>query len=289
MNETVTQGKSLPTVGEDSENRIKDIRVFALDMDGTVYLGKQWIDGAKDFLCAIEETGREYFFLTNNSSKSPKAYVDKLRRMGFETTLDHIITSGQATIWYLKKHFPGKRVFLLGNELLCAEFSEAGILLEEAGVRTGSEEAELVVTGFDTTLDYEKMCRVCDLVRYGLPYVATHPDLNCPTETGFIPDIGAISAFIKASTGREPDVIVGKPYAPMAAYLLERARDFVGHAEYKEIAMVGDRLYTDVACGVNAGMTGILVLSGEATMEDAAHSDVMPDLIYHSVKDICLK
>lgn len=276
MSETVKQMRSLPTVGEDSENRIKDIRVFALDMDGTIYLGEKWIDGAKDFLRAIEESGREYFFLTNNSSKSPKAYVDKLRRMGFETSLDHIITSGQATIWYLEKHFSGKRVFLLGNELLRAEFSEAGILLEEAEAGAEQKEAELVVTGFDTTLDYEKMCRVCDLVRYGLPYVATHPDLNCPTETGFIPDIGAISAFIKASTGREPDVIVGKPYAPIAEYLLERARGLADYTaerlpdsneedlskiEYNKIAMVGDRLYTDVACGVNAGMTGILVLS----------------------------
>ena len=292
------QKRSLPTVDADTENRIQHIRIFALDMDGTIYLGENWIDGAKRFLERIQETGREYFFLTNNSSKNPKAYVEKLGRMGFSTDLDHVISSGQATVWYLQKNYPKKKVFLLGNELLRAEFAEAGIDLTGSGVGDNSwQEAQLVVTGFDTTLDYAKMCQVCDLVRKGVPYIATHPDFNCPTETGFIPDIGAIAAFIQASTGRKPDTVVGKPYEPIAQYLLERVEMLrqKKHPEMKdatvgfgEIAMVGDRLYTDVACGVNAGMTGILVLSGEATLEDARVSEVRPDLIYHSVREIDL-
>ena len=182
----------IPAVNEDREHILKDVRCFALDMDGTIYLGEQWIEGAVEFLHRIEETGRNYVFVTNNSSKNAAVYVEKLHRMGLDVGEDRIVTSGQATIYYLKKNYPGARVYLLGNPLLQAEFEQAGIVLEE-------EHPDVVVTAFDTSLDYEKMCRVCDHVRAGLPYLATHPDYNCPTENGFIPDAGAIHAFIHAS------------------------------------------------------------------------------------------
>ena len=191
-------------IDRDEGGLLKDIECFALDMDGTIYLGEQWIEGAGEFLEEIEKRGKRYVFLTNNSSKSPEVYVEKLKRMGLEVGADKIITSGQAAISYLKKHYAGKRVFLLGNELLQREFREEGIVL-------ATEAAEVVVTAFDTTLDYGKMCKVCDLVRAGLPYIATHPDYNCPTADGFIPDAGAIHAFIYASAGRYPDRVIGKP------------------------------------------------------------------------------
>lgn len=261
-------------IGRDREGILKEIECFALDMDGTIYLGEQWIDGAREFLEEIEKRGKRYVFLTNNSSKNAGVYVEKLRRMGLEIEKDRIVTSGQAAISYLKKHYPGKGVFLLGNDLLKKEFEEEGILLE-------TENPGVAAVAFDTTLDYEKMCRVCDLVRSGLPYIATHPDYNCPTEDGFIPDAGAILAFIHASTGRYPDRVIGKPNGDIVDYLLARTG-----AEREKTAMVGDRLYTDIAAGKNHGLKSVLVLSGEAAAEDVETSEVKPDLIFGSVKDM---
>lgn len=264
----------IPPINQDLEHILAKVRCFALDMDGTIYLGEQWIDGAVEFLHKIEETGRSYVFVTNNSSKNAAVYVDKLHRMGLNVGEDKIITSGQATIHYLQIHFPGKKVFLLGNPLLQEEFVQAGIILED-------EHPDVVVTAFDTSLDYGKMCRVCDHVRAGLPYLATHPDYNCPTETGFIPDAGAIHAFIHASAFRYPDRVIGKPNGDIIEYLTDRV-----NLEREEIAMVGDRLYTDIAAGRNNGLKSILVLSGEASMEDVRRSDVLPHLIFDSVKDM---
>ena len=264
----------IPETDRDEKGTLKGINCFALDMDGTVYLGEHWIEGARDFLHAIERAGKKYVFLTNNSSKNPKAYIDKLGRMGLEIGREQIVTSGMAMIDHLKRNFPGKKVFLLGNELLREEFAEAGILLEE-------KSPEVVVVGFDTSLTYEKMCRVCDFVREGLPYLSTHPDFNCPTETGFIPDAGAIHAFIHASAFRYPDVVIGKPNGAIMDFLARQAG-----VRREETAMVGDRLYTDVAAGVNNGYTGILVLSGEAKREDVVGSDVIPHLIFSSVKEM---
>lgn len=273
---------------------ISGINLFALDMDGTVYLGDRWIDGAQRFLEAIENTGRDYVFLTNNSSRDPETYVKKLHRMGLDAGPEKIITSGDATIHLLNSKYPGKKVYLLGNDLLKKQFASAGVILvneeiegiyrEKGNIRDEIDNGcvEMVVTAFDTTLDYLKMSVVCDLVRAGLPYITTHPDYNCPTETGFIPDSGAIAAFIEASSGRRPEVTVGKPYSGIVDYMLHRT----GYKR-EETAMVGDRLYTDVAAGVNNGLKGILVLSGEATMKDVAESDVKPDLIFDSVRDIC--
>ena len=266
--------KTIPTINEDKEYKLKNITCYALDMDGTIYLGDRWIDGAKAFLDAVESAGKQYVFLTNNSSKGPENYVEKLGRMGLIVDKSQIVTSGQATIDYLKRNYPEKKVFLLGNELLTKEFIEEGIELTD-------KHPDVVVTGFDTSLTYEKMCKVCDFVREGLPYIATHPDYNCPTENGFIPDAGAIHAFIYASAFRYPDHVVGKPSGDIMDYLVRR----MGVAK-EETAMVGDRLYTDVAAGVYNGYTGILVLSGEATMEDVHSSDVMPDLIFDSVKEM---
>ena len=266
--------KTLPPVNQDENNILQKIRCFALDMDGTVYLGERWIDGAVDFLHKIEETGRSYVFVTNNSSKNAAVYVEKLRRMGLAVGEEKIVTSGQATIAYLQRHFPGAKVFLLGNDMLREEFMQAGIVLEET-------HPDVVVTAFDTSLDYEKMCRVCDHVRAGLPYLATHPDYNCPTETGFIPDAGAIHAFIHASAFRYPDRIIGKPSGDIIDYLCTRV-----NTAREQIAMVGDRLYTDIAAGRNNGLKSILVLSGEASIEDARVSDVQPHLIFDSVKEL---
>lgn len=254
--------------------RLAKIRCFLLDMDGTFYLGDRLIEGSLDFLAALERTGRTARFLTNNSSKSASVYAQKLERMGVDEKYRDVMTSGHAAAHYCLKHYPGGKCYLLGNPMLAEELTAMGLQLTE-------DDPDYVLVAFDTTLDYAKMCKVCDFIRYGKPYIATHPDYNCPTETGFIPDMGAIMAFIEASTGRKADIILGKPYGG----IVEEALSRTGFS-LDEMAMVGDRLYTDVATGVNHGMTGILVLSGEATMADVETSDVKPHLIFGKLADM---
>lgn len=272
----------LPKINADERGILKGVRTFALDMDGTIYLDTTWLPGARDFLDRVRKSGRSVYFLTNNSSKNETAYVEKLRKMGYPAGPCQIVTSGQAAIWYLQQYFSGKRVCLLGNHLLAAEFAAAGIPLDE-------KNPEVAVLAFDTELTYEKLCRFCDAVRAGIPYLATHPDLVCPTKTGSIPDAGSFIALVETATGRRPDKVIGKPETTITDYLLARiARDTGRTPERKEIAMVGDRLYTDVAAGVKAGFVSVFVLSGEGTMEDAKKSPEVPDLIYRSVADLPL-
>ena len=254
--------------------KLSRVKCFLLDMDGTFYLGDKLIEGSLDFLEALKRTGRTARFLTNNSSKSASVYKKKLEKMGVPEEYRDVMSSGHATVHYCQKMFPGKKCYLLGNPMLTEEMVSMGLDIVE-------DDPDYVIVAFDTTLDYAKMCKVCDYIREGKPYIATHPDFNCPTETGFIPDMGAIMAFIEASTGRKADVIVGKPHRGIVDEALART----GFA-LDEMAMVGDRLYTDVATGVNHGMMGILVLSGEATMKDVEESDVKPDLIFGKLADM---
>ncbi|MGN0802229.1 MAG: HAD-IIA family hydrolase [Candidatus Faecivicinus sp.] len=253
---------------------LKDVKCFLLDMDGTFYLGGQLIDGSLDFIKRVQETGRDFMFLTNNSSHNANFYVQKLAGMGLNIDRSKVMTSGEATCEKLNELYPGKRVFLLGNEFLAEELAEAGIVVD-------NQNPEIVVIGFDTTLDYQKMWDVCNFVRAGLPYIATHPDYNCPTETGFMPDIGAIMDFIAASTGRRPDLIVGKPHTGIVEAVLRRTGLKVG-----ELAMVGDRLYTDIETGIRSGMLSILVMSGETTEEMLAESTTRPDLKFGRLADM---
>ncbi len=247
---------------------LKDIRCFLLDMDGTFYLGNRIIEGSLDFIGKLEAAGKDFLFLTNNSSHNAPFYVQRLAGMGLKVDRSKILTSGEATARILRRDYPGKRAYVLGNTFLLGEMREEGIPIDE-------ETPEIVVIGYDTTLDYAKMTRVCDLVRAGLPYIATHPDFNCPTETGFAPDIGAIIAFIEASAFRRPDLIVGKPNVGIVEAALERTG-----CRLEELAMVGDRLYTDIETGRRCGMTSILVMSGETTGDMLASSETKPDYVF---------
>ena len=253
---------------------IQDVRCFLLDMDGTFYLGENLIPGSLDFIRRVEETGRDFLFLTNNSSHNADFYVQRLKRMGLNVGREKVLTSGEATAAVLKEKYPGKRAFVLGNEFLLEEMREAGVTVDQT-------DPEIVVVGYDTTLDYKKMTAVCDLVRAGLPYIATHPDFNCPTETGFAPDIGAIMAFIEASTGRRADLVVGKPHTGIVQAALRRTGLAVG-----QLAMVGDRLYTDVETGLKSGMLSILVMSGETTPEMLAAYPHKPDLVFDRLAEM---
>ena len=253
---------------------LKDVKCFLLDMDGTFYLGGQLIEGSLDFIRRVTETGRDFLFLTNNSSHNANFYVEKLARMGLTVDRGKVLTSGEATADKLNELYPGKRAFVLGNEYLVEE-------LRENGVPVDNENPEIVVAGYDTTLDYKKMTAVCDFVRAGLPYIATHPDFNCPTETGFAPDLGAIMAFIEASAFRRPDLIVGKPNPGIVEAALRRTG-----LKVSELAMVGDRLYTDIETGRRSGMLSILVMSGETTEEMLAASEIRPDLKFGRLSDM---
>ena len=258
----------------DIRERLAGIRCFLLDMDGTFYLGNQLLDGSLLFLDKLRTTGRQALFLTNNSSKSAEVYIRKLQAMGVRDPFLRVLTSGQAAGRYALETFPGKSAFVLGTEMLCGELQSIGISLND-------QNPDYVIVGYDTTLDYLKMTRVCDLVRAGLPYIATHPDFNCPTETGFAPDIGAIIAFIEASTGRRPDVIIGKPHGG----IVKEAMRMTG-CTADQLAMTGDRLYTDIAMSARHGMLGILVLTGEAAREDIVKSPDQPDLVFDRLSDM---
>jgi HAD superfamily hydrolase (TIGR01450 family) len=169
---------------------------------------------------------------------------------------------------------PGKRVFLMGNETLRDDFSGQGVILDD-------EYPEVVVTAFDTCFDYAKMAKLCDFVRKGLPYIATHPDFNCPTRSGFIPDIGAIHAYVEASTGRRPQKVIGKPNGEIVDYAMRLAG-----ADRKHTAMVGDRLYTDIPTGVNNGLVSICVLSGESSIDEVEACEPQPHLVFDSVREM---
>lgn len=252
---------------------LEKTKLFVLDMDGTFYLGERILDGALDFLKTVEETGRQFLFFTNNSSKSPKEYIEKLKGMNCVISRDQIMTSGDVMIRYLKSHFADQSVYLVGTPALEESFREEGIRLTR-------EMADIVVIGFDTTLTYEKLERACTYIRNGAEFLATHLDINCPAEDGFIPDCGAFCAAIALSTGKQPRY-VGKPFDETVEMILGKTG-----VEREHIAFVGDRLYTDVAAGVRNGAMGILVLTGETRRSDVEKADVIPDGVYNSLKEM---
>ncbi len=252
---------------------LEDTRLFVLDMDGTFFMGQRVIDGALDFMEIIEKRGQEFLFFTNNSSKAPEDYIEKLTRAGCPISRDQIMTSGDVAIRYLHRTYPGASVYLLGTPQL--EKS-----MEEAGIRLTKDKADIVLAGFDMTLSYEKLERGCTFIRNGAVFLATHPDINCPVEGGFIPDCGAICAAMSLSCGKEPRYL-GKPYEETVQMIFDKTKIPIA-----KTAFVGDRLYTDIATGVRHGGRGFLVLTGEATLEDAAASDVKPDAIFDSLGEM---
>ena len=194
--------------------KIRNTACFLFDLDGTIYLGDQLLPGAKDLLSYLDQAGIPYFFLTNNSSRSRVDYSKKLIRYGLDIPEEKIFSSGMATAIFLKKKKPGARIYLVGTPSLEQEFKAYGFQLVE-------DDPEFAVLGFDTTLTYQKIWKLCDFVVDGIPYIATHPDINCPTPDGFMPDIGAMMAMVKSSTGRDADLIVGKPHSPMVEAIVE--------------------------------------------------------------------
>ena len=265
---------------------LKDIELFVLDMDGTFYLGNDIIDGALKFLEAVKKAGKRYMFFTNNSSMSSDKYIEKLAGMNCFIGKDQIMTSGDVMIRFLKSSFSGKSVYLLGTRPLIDSFIKAGIDLfnlenEDAlDPESKKKRPDIVVVGFDKDLDYRKLSNACTYIREGALFLATHLDINCPMPDGFIPDCGAICKAIELSTGVKPR-FVGKPFKETVDMVVDAT-----NVQKEKIAFVGDRLYTDVATGVNNGAKGILVLSGECQMTDVEKSDVKPDGIYDSIYEM---
>lgn len=249
------------------------IQCFLVDMDGTIFLGDQLLPGARDWLDLLAARRVPYYFLTNNSSKSQVEYAQKLGRMGLKVPETLIFTSGEATAIYLSKHYPSASLYVVGTPPLQEEFIRHGFTLT-------ADDPDIAVLGFDTTLTYAKLWQLCDLVVAGKPYIATHPDINCPTPNGFMPDIGAMIELVAASTGRRPDVIVGKPNQPIVQAMAEKTG-----VPLEAHCMVGDRLYTDIALG-QWGITTALVLSGETKAADLASSEFKPDLVIADIAEM---
>ena len=259
-------------------NIIKEKKLYIFDMDGTIYLGGKPFEFAIEFIKNLRAAGKKVLFFTNNASHTTPFYMQKLSRLGFEPQEDEIMTSGDVTLEFLKRFRAGKSVYLVATNELCEEYREKGINL-----LTGDEEsADIVITSFDTSLTYKKLDDACRLIRGGAEYLSTHPDMNCPTETGFIPDSGAIAALVTASTGKVPTYF-GKPYKET----IEMIAEATGYAR-EEMCIFGDRLYTDIALGKKFGVTSILVLSGETQPADVDAAEIVdkPDFVFPSLLEV---
>ena len=261
----------------DGKDRILNTKLFLFDMDGTLYLGEQLFAFTGELLEVIRKTGRRAMFMTNNSSKSVTDYIKKLNRLGIPAQKEDFITSAQATAWYLKKQHPGKRLYVCGTQSLKKELEAEGFPITDV-----LEDVEVIVMGFDTELTFQKLDDVSKLLstRPGIPYIATHPDLVCPTEYGCVPDCGSVCEMIYNATKKRP-IVIGKPEALMPQLAMERM-----NCGKEETAVIGDRIYTDVKSGLNAGVTAVLVLSGETTREILEQSPYKPHLVLEDAGQI---
>lgn len=253
------------------QEAMKNIRAFILDMDGTIYLGNELFPYTHHFLDMVKKTGREYYFFTNNSSKDLKTYIDKLKKMNITIEDKQMMVSTHVILRWLSEHHKNKSLYVVGTPALQDEFKKHGWKLDE-------EHPDIVVLGFDTTLTYEKLSKACHFIRNGAEYYGINPDLNCPMENNtFIPDCGSMAKLIEASTGKFPEFF-GKPSKKTLEYIMKET----GYRA-NEIAIIGDRLYTDIAVADQSDVTSILVMSGETKKEDVEKSEIKPDIIIENI------
>jgi len=256
---------------------LRAIRHVALDMDGTIYKGGTLFDFTPPFLARLNELGIGHTFLTNNSSRSLKDYLKHLQKMGIEATADQMYTSTFSAIDYLRERLPqAKKLFVLGTPSLIQEFAESGF-----EIMRDQQEPDAVVVGFDTGLVFSRLCQTAWWIKQGKPFIATHPDRICPTDLPTVlVDCGAVCACLESATGRTPTAVLGKPDPWMLKGILARTG-----LQPHELAMVGDRLYTDMAMAHRAGVFGVLVLTGEAALSDVDKCPQPPDLVVPSLKE----
>ena len=247
------------------ENNLKNKKLFLFDMDGTIYSENNLFDGTKELLDTISKMGAKYVFITNNSSKSIDEYVEKINNLGIIADKDNFYTSTQATINYLKTEYNDKLIYCMGTKSLIEELQKNNIKV----ITEYSNKVDVVLLGFDTELNYEKLKTICKILneKKDIPYIATNPDY-------------AMAKMIEYSTKRTP-IFIGKPEPTMINFVMEKYR-----IDKESTVVVGDRLYTDIASGINAGVSTICVLTGEATEEEIKNSNIKPEIIMNSVKDI---
>ncbi len=261
--------------GKDA-SELKNKKLWLFDMDGTIYEEEQVFDGTLDLLHKIDELGGKYVFITNNSSKSVVDYINKVNRLGIPGDESNFFTSAQATIIYLKQKYSGAKVYCQGTKSLVRELVDAGIdVTEEVSA------VDVVLVGFDMELTTEKLRKTCEILStQDVTYIATNPDWICPVSFGFIPDCGSICQMIKNATGKWP-IFIGKPESTMVSIVRDKFKNSLA-----ETVVVGDRLYTDIATGLNAGVTAVCVLTGEATVDEIEKGDIKPTYTFQSVKEI---
>lgn len=256
-------------------NNIKNLKLFLLDMDGTIYLDNDLFDGVTDFLAHIKSIGGKYIFLTNNSSKSVDSYIKKLKTLGINATAEDFLTSTDATIVALKNKNYNK-IYALGTISFKEQLIAAGLPITdklEDGI-------DCLCMGFDTELTFKKLEDACILLTKDIDYIATNPDWVCPTSFGSVPDCGSVSEMLYNATKKRP-TFIGKPQPAMALLAMQKT----GFSP-NETVVIGDRIYTDIACGVNAKINSIFLLSGEGTIEDIKKYKIKPDYIYKDIKTL---
>lgn len=257
---------------------LKDKKLFLLDMDGTIYEGARLFECVNEFLAFIEESGGQYVFITNNSSRSVEDYVKKLSNMGIKVTEDNFFTSSQATALYLRANYPDSKIYCMGTRSMIAEMEKFGVNI----TAEADDDTDCIVVGYDTELTYKKLSDVSYLLqtKKGIPYIATNPDRGCPTEFGLVPDCFAMCEAINYAARRRP-LYIGKPDRFMIDFAVERSP-----FTKEQAVVIGDRLYTDIASGVNAGVDTICVLSGESTQKDIDESEIKPAFVFKDIKEI---
>lgn len=256
------------------QDLVRNTQCFLVDMDGTIYKGDILLTGAQRLIRTFDILGKDYLFLTNNSSTNRSLTAERLTRIGLPTSTQKILTSGEATALYLHRNHPGSRVFVIGTPALEGEFSSRDFTLTDY-------EPDYIILGFDTGLTYDKLWKMSELVFAGVPYIATNPDRTCFYENGFMPEIAPMIAYVESAAGKKPSEVVGKPNPLMA----EIASEITGYP-LNTMAIIGDSLETDIPLGINAGIPSILVLSGDASEEDVRKGSVQPDLIYKDLDDL---
>lgn len=256
--------------------KLSDKKFFLLDMDGTIYLDNNLFDGTIDFLNEVKAKGGRYLFVTNNSSKSTDAYVKKLESIGIPATEDDFLTSTDATILYIKEKYQGRRFYSFGTTSFTEQLREAGIDV----VTDLQDGIDGIVMGNDNELNFKKLEDACKLLLNDIIYIATNPDWVCPTAFGYVPDCGSVAEMLWRATGKRP-TFIGKPRPEMLTLAMAK----FGYTE-DESVMIGDRVYTDIASGYNAGIDTIFVLSGEGTIADAKSSDTPPTYIFDGIRQV---
>lgn len=252
---------------------LADKRLFLLDMDGTLYLDDRLFDKVPEFLSHVRRIGGRYLFLTNNSSRGVEGYMEKLSRMGIPTAPEDYLTSVDAAIDHLRRFHAGEKCYVFGTRAFYGQLQTAGIPVTDRP----EDDVDILLCGFDRELTFRKLEDACILLNRGVPFVATNPDWVCPTWYGSVPDCGSVCRMLTTATGREP-VVIGKPRPEMALLAMERT----GFSP-EQTVLLGDRLYTDVACGVNAGIDTVFVLSGEGTMADIDTYRIHPTWVYPDI------